>query len=76
MSKVGCGNCSGCGQFCDYPECVIRSPDRHEPRKILGWTADEWKSAHEHASHAGSLAEYLDRLKNKLERLAQGKDHA
>ena len=28
MSKVGCGNCSGCGQFCDYPECVIRSPDR------------------------------------------------
>lgn len=22
ISKKGCGNCSGCGQFCGYPDCL------------------------------------------------------
>lgn len=46
------------------------------PKTIFGWTRAEWRAAHQHARRGATLAEYLDRLKNKLERLAQGKDHA
>ena len=38
--------------------------------KILGWTRAQWREAHKHASRATTLAEYLDRLKNALERSA------
>lgn len=45
IARKGCGSCSGCGQFCDYPYCLPPYLRKlHEQLKAEEKVAKEKKS--------------------------------